>query len=189
MSPADRGRNKPRRQVREQGLQILEYGRQLIASREHFTRGVWARDRHSHPVYVGDSRAFRFCAGGALLRAELDLFGRTPMIDAEANIAPQRLQYAFDQLGEDLLCSQAHTLGVILLDVDLLGEAITSDSRLAGLLEKWLPLETMRYLPYAAAVVTVGDEKQVSHAAILSSYDRAIARTVLDLAPGRRPER
>jgi hypothetical protein len=191
VSRSGRSRNKPRRQAREQGLQILEYGRELIASREHFTRGVWARDRHSHPVYVGDSRAVRFCAGGALLRAELEIFGsRQPTIDEDVTVKPQRLQYAFDQLGDDLVHSQAHKVGLVVVDLALLNKAIASELRLAAQSTKLLPpLENALYLPFAAAVIQFGDEKRVSHAAILASYDRTIARTLLELAPTPRKGR
>jgi hypothetical protein len=51
---------------------LLVHGRALIE--KGHTRGVYARDRHGHPVALTSEKAVRFCAAGALVRAEVDLF-------------------------------------------------------------------------------------------------------------------
>lgn len=58
-------------------LQILIQARALIADRKHWTQGAYARDRKSRVVHPLSDTAVRFCAIGALARAEYVCTGHT----------------------------------------------------------------------------------------------------------------
>src|SRR4051812_42814630 len=58
-----------------QARELLAGASTLVAARAAWTRRVFARDRHSHPVSPSSERAVRFCVGGALLRATSEQLG------------------------------------------------------------------------------------------------------------------
>ena len=71
---ADPSPGKSDRVVGE-ALALLEDAYLRLAPRRAWTRGSYGRDRHGHPVDPTDDRAVRWCATGALIRAEFELHG------------------------------------------------------------------------------------------------------------------
>ena len=58
-----------RARLRQAARPLIVRAAELIEDRSHWTKRVFARDRHSHPVAPSSERAVRFCLGGAILRA------------------------------------------------------------------------------------------------------------------------
>jgi hypothetical protein len=74
---------------------------ELVATPAHWTRGHFARDRHSHPVSPTSPRAHRFCVGGALWRAAGERFGFTISVrgDGDSFAPPIALELAYRGVG------------------------------------------------------------------------------------------
>ncbi len=176
-----RSRRLPPRRVRREALKLLEHARELIATPGQFTCRASARDRHLHPVAFNSPRAVRFCAGGALLRAEADLHGLGyAAMDEDYTFRPLRLEWAFAYLGENLARAQIHKRGPILIDYELLEAAAPEILRLAALLRE---LQPSSHVGWAAAVFALNEERTVSHSQILAAYEEAIADAQRELQP------
>jgi hypothetical protein len=52
---------------------VLARARELVLERRGWTKRAFARDKYGHPVPLAERRAVRFCAAGAILRADIDL--------------------------------------------------------------------------------------------------------------------
>jgi hypothetical protein len=79
-----------------EAAKVLTGARLLVGERTHWTKGTFARDQHGRAVAIDSDRAYRFCAAGAIARAEVDLNGRR-LCDALARspLAHQMLGRAF----------------------------------------------------------------------------------------------
>ena len=87
-----------------QTLALLVHARELIDLSTHWTRRAYARNRQSRPVSPMSQTACRFCAAGALMRAEGDLSGLT-LDDLEQGygyVGPQRFTYALELVSNRL---------------------------------------------------------------------------------------
>lgn len=66
---------EPRRKDLLQDAPLLLLYAEALLRYRGWTRGAYARDRHGHPVNPTSARAVRFCATGALIRADFELHG------------------------------------------------------------------------------------------------------------------
>jgi hypothetical protein len=86
-----------------ESLALLFRGGELLRERPAWTRGQFARDRHSKPVSPSSDRAVRFCAGGALMRATTEKFDVTFVLSSATSPPtplPPALAQAYRLLGK-----------------------------------------------------------------------------------------
>jgi hypothetical protein len=95
------------RTLRE-ALRLMNHALRLIAAPERWTREVWARDRAGNEVEAASRAAVCWCAGGAILAANHDLYAAGGALDIPINSAtgearmvrgPKRVGVALEALG------------------------------------------------------------------------------------------
>lgn len=95
------------RTLRE-ALRLMNHALRLVAAPERWTREVWARNRAGNEVEAGSRGAVCWCAGGAILAANHDLFAARGAlqipVDPESGEAtlvrgPKRVVVALEALG------------------------------------------------------------------------------------------
>lgn len=59
-----------------EALRVLRRAEELLTSPDRWTRNAWARDAVGAPVGPVATSAVAWCLGGAVIRADHDLFGR-----------------------------------------------------------------------------------------------------------------
>lgn len=87
--------------------QILLHAHALIAEPRRWTKGAWARDASGEQVVmVEDEAAVAWCIGGAVIRAQAQLYGGVGVVgvDPESGeptrvLRPRRLVVALELLG------------------------------------------------------------------------------------------
>lgn len=90
----------------------MNHALRLVAAPERWTREVWARDRDGDEVDAGSRAAVCWCAGGAILAANRDLYAGQGVlqipVDPETGEAtlvrgPKRVVVALEALGAGFL--------------------------------------------------------------------------------------
>ena len=91
-----------------EAFRLVRHALRLLAAPDRWTRDVWARDRHGKEVDAGSVAAVRWCAGGAVLAANRDLYPNRGALEipidprtGEAAMVtrPKRVVAALDALG------------------------------------------------------------------------------------------
>jgi hypothetical protein len=95
------------RTLRE-ALQLMNHALRLVAAPDRWTREMWARDRAGDEVEAASRAAVCWCAGGAILAANHDLYAARGALDIPIDSAtgeaamvrgPKRVVVALDALG------------------------------------------------------------------------------------------
>lgn len=140
----------------------------LIEGPGQWTREAYARDRHSKVVPVRSDRAARFCAAGAVKRAEWDIHGSAAWTEVDplypleqplgVTFAAVRVVIALDQLAAGLLAELSAATCLLHLD----GRQIDVRAR---------PCRVDRLYESADAL---NDERALSQREVLRAFDRAV---------------
>jgi len=162
---------------------LLRRAHELMLTRATWTRGHLARDRHSYPVSPTSSRAVRFCAGGALIRAAADEFNlvvRTSQGDKPVTLGKERaLHEAYRRLGivmVELLAPSERMRVHEERRGDLL---IPIFSHRKSAADPWIA--EAGETTWESVVHTMNDAKTVTHRTV--SFCLNVARAIADVPP------
>jgi hypothetical protein len=121
------------RTLREAFL-LVEHAHRILAAPDRWTRNVWARDRGGNEVNAASRAAKCWCAGGAILAANGDLYagrGRVDIpVDPLTNQAtlvrgPRRVAVALEALGVGFMTTSSKLVEASRPPADVLAEAKT----------------------------------------------------------------
>lgn len=147
---------------------LLLRGRELIAGRNRWTRRQYARDRRSRPVAPMHKAAFRFCAAGALIRAEGELSGaRLDQLEDDNlhYIGPARFLTALDLIAQELLRRYTERGDPAELGHEAATISSTADTAAA---------QRRRHAVIRNLLDPLNDAKAIKHRDVLAAYDQAI---------------
>ena len=161
-----------------EAARILRRALQLVAARERWTRGVWARDGSRQEVNAWSEVAVAWCVGGAVLCAAADLTGRAPDIPADATgeaiavVAPNSAVIALRILARELVAANSR-----LVDLDARPKT------------KRVQVSRLRDQHPTLLASDVNDLTQITHARVLLGLARALVVVDDELVRRRRNER
>lgn len=143
---------------------IIARAAELIATPDRWTQEVLARDASGQPVSELSEDAVRFCAAGAVVRAEVELFQEGDPFGAAESL---RRQIAFALLGRTFAREVLAELGFTFEEIERKGGSRTLLPFL------WMP-DPPFWISWDQGVLIANDLPEVDHSRILAVFQHTI---------------